>query len=111
MTTSIPISYAFGVLRGEANPPPLAATAPPPLAHNDRFRYLLGTYFVAWANLELLSSYGIRKFLNIKDEEAQVLTAGMEFGRKAVVLKNLIWRSKDSERARFAGRHWPLPKD
>jgi hypothetical protein len=83
------ITYTYGsALSG----PPQA------LAHTPDFQRALGNFFVAWAHVELLTSYAIGKLLKISDEEAHVLTAGMEFGRKARLLRNLAYRDETHRR-------------
>jgi hypothetical protein len=63
----------------------------------------LGKFHGAWASIDLCLSYGIGKFLKITHEEAHVLTAGMEFGRKATLLRNLVYRSDHPNRAAIIG--------
>ena len=57
------------------------------------FVWSLGAFFAQWATLELVTSYGICKFLKISFEDAHILTSGMEFGRKSMLLRNLAYRS------------------
>ncbi|HLL26366.1 MAG TPA: hypothetical protein VKT73_01770 [Xanthobacteraceae bacterium] len=68
------------------------------LLFDERFLWFLGAFHGAWSSLELVTSYGIKKFLNISDEQAHILTSGMEFGRKAILLRNLAYRSEDPKR-------------
>lgn len=48
-------------------------------------------------------SYGIFKFLKITEEETHILTSGMEFGRKATLLLNLVYRSGDPNKSQIIG--------
>lgn len=68
------------------------------LCFHPDFLHALGLFNGAWASLELMTSYGIGKFLKISFEEAHVLTSGMEFGRKATLLRNLVYRSDDQDK-------------
>jgi hypothetical protein len=65
--------------------------------HRD-FVWFLGAFNATWASLELISSYGIYKFLKITAEETHILTSGMEFGRKLTLLRNLVYRSNDHKK-------------
>jgi hypothetical protein len=67
------------------------------------FVWFLGAFFGTWATLELVTSYGIGAFLKISDEEAHILTSGMEFGRKATLLRNLAYRSEHPKKAEIIG--------
>ena len=67
------------------------------------FVWFLGAFFGAWATLELVTSYGIGVFLKITEEEAHILTSGMEFGRKGTLLRNLAYRSDHQKKAEIIG--------
>jgi len=72
-------------------------------ALDQRFLALLGYFHVIWASLDLLLCYGIGAVLKIEAEECHVLTAGMEFGRKITVLRNIIHRSTHPKRKELIG--------
>ena len=63
------------------------------LATQPQFTQLLGTFYAVWSSAELCVSWAIGNFLRITLEETHVLTAGMEFGRKAMLLRALVKRS------------------
>src|ERR1700722_17381085 len=65
------------------------------------FVWSLGAFFAQWATLELVTSYGICKFLKISFEDAHILTSGMEFGRKSMLLRNLAYRSDAPEKGQI----------
>jgi hypothetical protein len=70
-------------------------------AFDPDFVWSLGAFFAQWATLELVTSYGICKFLKISFEEAHILTSGMEFGRKSTLLRNLVYRSDAPEKGQI----------
>ena len=57
------------------------------------FHNSLGRFYQVWIAAEFSIDLAIGKFLKISDEQAQQLTATMEFGRKVVFLKALISKS------------------
>ena len=67
------------------------------------FIWWLGAFHGAWLSLETLTCYGIKVLLRITSEEAHVLTAGMEFGRKATLLRNLVHRSDLDKKTEIIG--------
>lgn len=69
------------------------------LAFNPDFLLFYGMFHGLWSSLDLLLGWGIHKFLNIDYERTHILTAGMEFGRKCAVLRNLAHRSNDPHRS------------
>ena len=79
------------------------ADAAKEMVFDQNFVWFLGAFFGTWATLELVASYGIGKFLRISHEEAHILTSGMEFGRKAMLLRNVVRRSDDPKRAQILG--------
>jgi hypothetical protein len=81
------------------------------LVFDPRFLEWLGAFFGAWATLELITSYGIGKFLRVSDEEAHVLAAGMEFGPKARLLRNLVYRSDDPNKGRIINLLWKIQNE
>jgi hypothetical protein len=71
---------------------------PPALNFDDRFLQFYGAFHASWAALELTTSCAVSQHLNISPEEGNILTAGMEFGRKATLLKNLVYRSDNPQK-------------
>src|SRR4051794_13622251 len=68
------------------------------LKQDDTFRWALGTFHVLWSTIELTVALGIGKFLRTTHEQTHILTAGMEFGRKATLLRNLAYRGSKPNR-------------
>lgn len=83
-------------------------TAKNSLVFDAQFLEWLGRFFGSWATLELITTYGIGKFLRVSDEEAHVLAAGMEFGPKARLLRNLVYRSDDPHKGRIINLLWNI---
>ena len=48
--------------------------------------------------MELVTAYGISKFLEVSFANTHILTSGMEFGRKSTLLRNLIYRSSHPDK-------------
>lgn len=70
---------------------------------NPDFLLALGGFHGAWSSLEVLLSYSIGHTLNIPVNETHMLTSGMEFGRKATLLRNLIHRGDRKNKAQIIG--------
>lgn len=73
------------------------------VAQDNRFLTLLGYFHAIWASVDLVLCYGIGDLLKIGPGECHVLTAGMEFGPKITVLRNVIYRSKHPKRNELLG--------
>ncbi len=67
------------------------------------FIWWLGAFHGAWLSVETLTCYAIKKFLRLTSLEAHILTAGMEFGRKVILLRNLVYRSNIPNKAEIMG--------
>jgi hypothetical protein len=57
------------------------------------FRTALGAFYSTWQSVEITMDWAIGQFLKMPDEETHLLTGGMEFGRKAILLRTLVSRS------------------
>jgi hypothetical protein len=68
---------------------------------SDSFLSDLGHFFGLWAALEATIDYMIGSLLKISHEETHILTAGMEFGRKADLLRAFLARSSHKEKDRI----------
>jgi hypothetical protein len=77
---------------------PAMPDKPEPLSETIMFNMHLGFFHGAWAVTEASIDYAIGKFLRLTYEEAHLLTAGMEYGRKAQLLRNIIYRGKHPKR-------------
>ena len=75
----------------------------PDIRTKTEFYAAVGMFHVAWSTTDLVISYAIGNLLKISNEETHVLIAGMEFGRKATVLRNLISRAKHRNKAQIVG--------
>lgn len=73
------------------------------LATQPEFTRILGTFYAVWSSAELCVSWAIGHFLRINYEETHVLTAGMEFGRKAILLRALVKRSDHKHKDSILG--------
>jgi hypothetical protein len=62
-------------------------------ANTSHFTNNLGTFYGMWLALEATIDYQIGRLLKQPYTETHILTAGMEFGRKANLLRILISRS------------------
>jgi hypothetical protein len=62
------------------------------------FTCLVGRFYGMWASLEASIDYSIGRLLKIPHTDTHILTAGMEFGRKANLLRALLTRSDDPDR-------------
>lgn len=63
------------------------------VAFSDTFIWHYGAFHGSWSSMEVLLCYIIGKLLRLSHIETLVLTAGMEFGRKATLARNLAYRS------------------
>ena len=65
----------------------------PGLGVTDPFLSKVGKFYGIWSTTELAIDYAVGKFLSLPFEETHLLTAGMEFNRKARLLMALLNRS------------------
>jgi hypothetical protein len=68
---------------------------------SDSFLRDLGHFYGLWSALESALGYTIGQLLKIPHLETHILTAGMEFGRRANLLRVLLMRSDHPERDRI----------
>src|SRR5262249_5930776 len=61
-----------------------------PYANTPEFNELLGRFYAAWSRVEIVLDCAIWKVLGTTPEQAHAVVAGMEFGRKAAVLRSLL---------------------
>src|SRR5206468_9141726 len=57
------------------------------------FRELFGAFYATWQSVEITMEWAIGQFLKISYEDTHLITAGMQFGRKAMLLRALAGRS------------------
>jgi hypothetical protein len=62
------------------------------LALTPEFNVAFGLFYTAWATTEAAMDCAIGKLLRLEPSETHLLTAGMEHGRKATLLRGLISR-------------------
>jgi hypothetical protein len=64
---------------------------PKSLLSDEKFTQQLGAFWVAWNRIELITSVAIGHILgNRRYATTHIITAGLEFGRKANLLRNLL---------------------
>src|SRR4051812_39541371 len=74
-----------------------------PLPNNKDLVQCLGVFQGTWAIWELITDYAVGHFLNVTDEQAHLITAGMMFGTKGRLLADLISRSDHPHKAKLLG--------
>ena len=82
-----------------------------PLVLNEHFLYSLGTFYAGWSFVELLVSWAIGKFLSLPYEETHILTGGMEFGKAANLLRQVVSRSDHKNRGAILAALGKLQND
>ncbi len=65
-------------------------TKPKPFANTNRFYGHFGWFYASWTAMELNVDFAICKCLKITPEQTHALVAGLEFGRKAALLRSLL---------------------
>src|SRR5437764_795292 len=70
-----------------------------PLVVSGDFLYGLGTFYAGWTFVELLVTWALGKFLSLPHEETHILTSGMEFGKAANLLRQIVGRSDHENRS------------
>src|SRR5215212_5702226 len=79
----------------------------PPIVEGPRtpagFYTALGMFHGVWLGLDVAVDYALATFLKIPHDDAHILTAGMEFGRKCRILIDLIKRSDHKKKAALIG--------
>lgn len=69
------------------------------LADHAQFNWRYGFFWNAWSTAEAAFDCAIGKFLRLSHAETHILTAGMEHGRKATLLRGLIRREDHPKKA------------
>lgn len=64
-------------------------------AFHPNFLAAMGTFYNAWSTAEITIEFAIGKFLDLPHDETHLMTASMEFNRKANFARVLITRSGD----------------
>jgi hypothetical protein len=64
------------------------------LIYRPDFLEKLGRFHAVWATTDVVIDIAVGRFLNLPHEETHLVTAAMEFGRKATLLRGLVARSK-----------------
>jgi hypothetical protein len=76
---------------------------PLPFARSQNFYAMLGGFHAAWSRAEIVLECAIWKILGTTPEQAHILLAAMEFGRKAAILKSLLPGSNHSNQEKIKG--------
>jgi hypothetical protein len=63
------------------------------------YRESLGAFYATWQSFEITLDWAFGQFLKLPDEETHLLTAGMDFGRKATVFRHLVRESNHENKA------------
>jgi hypothetical protein len=71
------------------------------LALTTSFTSDVGRFYGMWSSLEACIDYTIGRLLKTSHTDTHILTAGMEFGRKANLLRALLARSDEPEKDRI----------
>jgi len=79
------------------------AVHPKPLVFNRQFLKWLGSFWGAWNSVELTLSFAIGACLGIPHEQTHILTSGIEFGRKAALLRNLVYQTNMPHKGKIIG--------
>jgi hypothetical protein len=61
----------------------------------------LGRFYGMWSALEAEVDYLIGRYIQLPHEVTHILTAGMEFARKANLLRTLVMRSTDPDKEKI----------
>ena len=73
------------------------------VAFSDEFIWHYGAFHASWISGEALLCYMIGSLLKISHTETHIITAGMEFGRKAAIARNLAYLSKHPKKKEVIG--------
>ena len=68
------------------------------LAFDERFLRDVGLFNGTWSAFDIISDYAVGQFLGLPHEITHLLTAGLEFHRKARLLRELIQRSDHTKK-------------
>ena len=68
---------------------------------NKEFIFELGKFHGAWATIDVELDLAISKSLNLSYEDAQMVTAGMQFGSKIRILYNIIKRGNHPNKSKI----------
>jgi hypothetical protein len=69
------------------------------LVRDPRFLVFLGSFYATATTIDMTIDMAIGRFLGVSDEAAQMMTAGMMFGSKIRVLRELVRESDHSKKA------------
>lgn len=87
------------------------AQSDPKLGLQDEFNTLFGRFWGAWLSAELTIDYTIYRLLRISKQQAHLMLAGMEVGRKMRLLESLLKRSTLRRKAEILGYLHVLQND
>jgi len=73
------------------------------VAFSDAFIWHYGAFHASWISAEALLCYMIGSVLKISHTDTHIITAGMEFGRKAAIARNLVYRSNHPKKSDVIG--------
>src|SRR3954470_8073310 len=73
------------------------------LGVSGEFNALLDLFLGAWASFEMTTDFAIGKFLKTSHEQTHLITAGMMFGRRAMLLADLVGHSDHPRKAEILG--------
>ena len=71
------------------------------LVFDPNFLWCPGAFWGSWNSVELIISLAIGKLLNISYERTHILTSGMEFGRTANLLRNLVYQLESPDKGKI----------
>lgn len=72
------------------------------LTEGAEFNKALGWFYHIWAVTEAMLDFAIGRFLRLEPAETHILTAGMEHGRKSMLLLILVSRSNDPNKSELS---------
>jgi hypothetical protein len=73
------------------------------LGHEGRFEQLIGRFHLRWTSFDFAVDFAIGHLLKTPHEITHLITAGMDFGRKARIVRGLLRQSDHPNKALLAG--------
>jgi hypothetical protein len=71
------------------------------LALTAEFQHVLGSFYLLWSSFEFIVDFAIWRFLKLEPTVAHLMTAGLDFNRKARLLRGVIKRSGHTKTAQL----------
>jgi hypothetical protein len=72
-----------------------------PLITDPRFLLFLGSFYASWTAADMTLDFAIGRFMDLPADTTQMLTAGMQYGNKIRILREVIRKGEHKNKAKL----------